>query len=87
MEDRLMETTAYRLRMKLNVAVRALRDAEDIARVEMPAWPTADRIRDIYEQIGEDVLNGKTTKPPLLQRLREAEEKLAKAKDKPGGLE
>jgi hypothetical protein len=68
------ETTAYRLRLKLNAAARELRDAEDIARMEMPAWPTADRIRDIYEQVSEDVLNGKTSKPPLLQRLRESEE-------------
>lgn len=70
------ETTAYRLRLRLNAAVRELRAAEDIARVEMPAWPTADRIRDIYEQISDDLLNGKTTVPPLKQRLREAEEAL-----------
>jgi hypothetical protein len=71
------ETTAYRLRQHLNRAVRELRAAEDIARIEMPAWPTADRIRDIYEQVSEDVLNGKTTKPPLLQRLRALEEQQA----------
>jgi hypothetical protein len=64
---------AYDLRQRLNHAIQWLREAEDIARIEMPAWPTADRIRDIYEQITEDVLNGKTTQPPLLQRLREAE--------------
>jgi hypothetical protein len=56
------ETTAYRLRLKLNAAVRELRDGE-----------TADRIRDIYERVSEDVLNGRVSKPPLLQRLREAE--------------
>lgn len=64
---------AYDLRQRLNRAVRWLREAEDIARIEMPAWPTADRIRDIYEQVSEDVLNGKRNIPPLLQRLREAE--------------
>jgi hypothetical protein len=64
---------AYDLRQRLNRAVRWLREAEDIARTEMPAWPTADRIRDIYEQVGEDVLNGKKTIPPLRQRLAEAE--------------
>jgi hypothetical protein len=72
------DNMAYDLRQRLNRAVRWLRDAEDIARIEMPAWPTADRIRDIYEQISEDVLNGKTTKPPLLERLRNAEAENAK---------
>lgn len=72
---------AYDLRQRLNRAIQWLREAEDIARIEMPASPTADRIRDIYEQITEDVLNGKTTRPPLLQRLREAEQKLAQAED------
>jgi hypothetical protein len=65
--------TAYDLRQRLNHAVCWLREAEDIARLEMPAWPTADRIREIYEQITEDVLNGKTDVPPLRQRLAEAE--------------
>jgi hypothetical protein len=67
------DNRAYDLRQRLNRAIRWLREAEDIARIEMPAWPTADRIRDIYEQVGEDVLNGRTTVPPLLQRLRESE--------------
>jgi hypothetical protein len=48
-----------------------------MARVEMPAWPTADRIRDIYEQITDDLLNGKTTVPPLKQRLASFEAALA----------
>lgn len=64
---------AYDLRQRLNRAVRWLREAEDIARVEMPAYPTADRIREIYEQITEDVLNGLVYVPPLRQRLVEAE--------------
>jgi hypothetical protein len=73
-EARPGETVYYRLRQHLNAAVRQLRDAEDIARMEMPAtMPTADRIRSIYEQISEDVLNGKTNRPPLLQQLRESE--------------
>lgn len=62
----------YDLRQRLNRGVRWLREAEDIARIEMPGWPTADRIRDIYEQVSEDVLNGRTSVPPLLQRYREA---------------
>lgn len=64
---------AYDLRQRLNRAVRWLREAEDIARVEMPAWPTADRIRSIYEQVTEDVLNGRESVPPMRQRLTEAE--------------
>lgn len=63
----------YDLRLRLNRAMRWLREAEDLARVEMPAWPTADRIRDIYEQVGEDVLNGKTSVPPIRQRLAAAD--------------
>jgi hypothetical protein len=70
------EDRAYDLRQRFNRAVRWLREAEDIARTEMPAWPTADRIRDIYEQITDDLLNGKTTVPPLKQRLAEAEQAL-----------
>jgi hypothetical protein len=65
--------TAYELRQLLQGAVRPLRDAEDLARLRMPAWPTADRIRDIYEQIGDDLLNGRSSVPPLKQRLREAD--------------
>jgi hypothetical protein len=73
---------AYDLRQRLNRAVRWLREAEDIARTEMPAWPTADRIRDIYEQVGDDVLNGKTDVPPLKQRLAEAEQALVSEVEK-----
>lgn len=64
---------AYDLRLRLKRAIRWLRDAEDIARVNKPAWPTADRIRSIYEQITEDVLNGRTSLPSVLERLESAE--------------
>jgi hypothetical protein len=67
----------YDLRQRLNRAVRYLRDAEDIARLEMPAWPTADRIRSIYEQITADVLEGSTWMPPIRERLDTAETELA----------
>jgi hypothetical protein len=67
------ETLRYRLAQHLNAAVRQLRDAEDIARMEMPRYPTADRIREIYEQVSADVLNGKTGVPPLAQRFQESE--------------
>lgn len=53
----------------------ALREAEDLARTG-PVWqdmPTADRIRSIYEQITEDVLEGRVDQPPLLERLRRSE--------------
>jgi hypothetical protein len=72
------DNRGYDLRQRFNRAVRWLRDAEDIARIEMPAWPTADRIRDIYEQITDDLLNGKTTVPPLRQRLADAEAEIAR---------
>jgi hypothetical protein len=71
---------AYDLRFRLNNAVRWLRRAEDIARVERPGWPTADRIRDIYEQVSDDVLNGKVSVPPLKQRLTEAERRVGELK-------
>lgn len=66
----------YDLRLRLNRGVRWLREAEDIARIEMPAWPTADRIRSIYEQVTADVLDGKTTKPPIARQLTEAQERI-----------
>ena len=66
----------YDLKQRLNRAMRWLREAEDIARIEMPGWPTADRIRDIYEQLSEDVLNGNLSRPPLLERLSEWERAL-----------
>lgn len=80
------DNRAYDLRQRLNRAVRWLREAEDIARIEMPAWSTADRIRDIYEQVGEDVLNGTTSRPPLLQRLGEAETENARLREALRGL-
>jgi len=78
MSDRLprTENRAYDLRQRLNRAMRWLREAEDIARIEMPAWPTAaDRIRDIYEQLTDDVLNGRTDRPPHIAETALAEER------------
>lgn len=70
----------YELREHLKKAVRELRDAEDLTRLNPSLWPdklgTADRIRSIYEQVNEDVLEGRTTRPPLLQRLAIAEDNL-----------
>lgn len=55
------ETARYRMTMELKAAVRHLRAAEDIARLEMSYPKLADRIREIYEHASEDVLNGKST--------------------------
>jgi len=74
------DNRAYDLRQRLNRAVRWLREAEDIARVETPALVTADRIRDIYEQVTEDVLNGKASIPPLRERLAKAERRVDQAR-------
>ena len=68
----------YELRQALRKANAALRDAEDIARLA-PMYrclPTADRIRSIHEQVTEDVLNGRSTRKPLLEQLRIAEDAL-----------
>jgi hypothetical protein len=83
MSERLPRTDnlAYDLRQRLDRAMRWLREAEDIARIEMPAWPTADRIRSIYEQITADVLNGKTSVPPIRQRLTEAEAEVERLRE------
>jgi hypothetical protein len=50
---------------KLDKAMRHLRDAEDLARLDpnFSRLPTADRIRFIYEQITEDVYNGSSGSP------------------------
>jgi hypothetical protein len=67
----------YELRELLKKANRALRDAEDLVRLNPGLWgnvPTADRIREIYEQVTEDVLEGRATRPPLMQRVRIAED-------------
>ena len=76
----------YEMRQLLKKAVRALRDAEDLARLNpWGIWenvPTADRIRSIYEQINEDVLEGSTARPPLLQRVAIAEGNLRVALDR-----
>jgi hypothetical protein len=76
----------YELRQLLKKANRALRDAEDLARLNpWGIWEnmaTADRIRSIYEQINEDVLEGRMSRPPLLQRLTVAEDNLRIACDR-----
>lgn len=67
-----MTDHVYELRQLLNKATNALRDAEDLTRLTS-IWDqtgTADRIRSIYEQITEDLSNGRTSIPPLLERLR-----------------
>lgn len=69
------EDFRYRLTQKLDAAVRALRDAEDIARVERPESPAADRVRSIYEQITADLLDGRTNLPPIARRLRNSQER------------
>lgn len=48
---------------KLDKAMRHLRDAEDLARLDpnFSRLPTADRIRFIYEQITEDVYKGSSS--------------------------
>jgi hypothetical protein len=75
----------YELRQRLKKAVYELRDAEDLTRLNPGLWPdsiAADRIRSIYEQINEDVLEGKTSRPPLLEQLRITEENLKIACDR-----
>ena len=59
----------YRLMQHLNRGMRALRDAEDFARLNRPGWPTADRIRGIHQQLTDDVIRGKTTVPSLIDSL------------------
>jgi hypothetical protein len=72
-------TIAYTLRQHLNAAVRELRKAEDLARAELPKWPTADRVRSIYEQITADLLEGTTSVAPIAQRLSTAMQALEAA--------
>lgn len=54
---------------KLDPAMRHLRDAEDFARLKMPAWPTADRIREVHEKLTDDVLRGTTTRPTAREQM------------------
>ena len=76
----------YELRQHLNKANRELRDAEDLARLNPGLWPErhglADRVRSIHEQVTEDLMNGRTYTPPLLQRLAIAEDNLKLACDR-----
>lgn len=74
----------YELRQHLKKATMQLRDAEDLTRLNPDLWPdsiAADRIRSIYEQITEDVLEGSTRRPPLLERLKTTEDSLMTAID------
>lgn len=70
-----VKTPAELLTEAVNRAEQAEATAEKLleqverTEIEMPAWPTADRIRDIYEQITDDLLNGRTSVPPLKERL------------------
>lgn len=82
MTDLERKQLVYELRQLLGKAVRALRDAEDLTRLNPGIWRdsiAADRIRSIYEQINEDVLEGSTARPPLLERLAIAEDNLTLA--------
>lgn len=69
----------YRLMQHLNRAMNAMRDAEDYARMTMPAWPTADRIRSVYEQLSVDVINGRSSVPTRLEQVRALVTELAES--------
>jgi len=75
------ESFRYELTQFLEHAVYSLRQAEDYARMRRPQSPVADRVRSIYEQISEDILNGKVRVPPLLQRLRLSEQRALRMAD------
>ena len=76
----------YELRQHLRKANRHLRDAEDLARLNPGLWPDryglADRIRSIHEQVTEDLMDGRTYIPPLLERLSITEGNLKLACDR-----
>lgn len=76
----------HELRQHLNKANRELRDAEDLARLNPDLWPDerglAERIRSIHEQVTEDLMNGQTYIPPLLERLQAAQNNLTIACDR-----
>jgi hypothetical protein len=54
---------AYNVRQMLDVAMRALRDCEDYARLTSNNEPLADRCRVLHEQLTEDLVNGGTAYP------------------------
>ncbi len=66
----------YEIRQKMNTAIRAIRDAEDYARLE-GGWfysgpnRLADRLREAHELISHRCLNGKTTDPILVLPWRD----------------
>lgn len=50
----------HEVSQRLMPAMRALRDAEDWARLELGDEVLADRIRGVHESLSDDVLNGRT---------------------------
>ena len=67
-------------RMKIDAAIRHLRDIEDYYRPmgdNIFAQARADRVRDIYEQLGDDYLYGNLGRPTMAERVRTAEAQLA----------
>lgn len=79
--SRLPENFRYEITQLLDHAVYSLRQAEDLARIRRPNLPIADRVRSIYEQVSEDILNGKLGTPPLVQRLRNSERRALRLAD------
>jgi hypothetical protein len=68
------EPEAYWQRMKVNAAILHLRDIEDYYRpvAGLFSQARADRVRDIYEQLSEDYLNGNLDRPTMVQQLTQA---------------
>ena len=66
----------YEVRQYLDQAMRALRDAEDWARLRTGNEPLATRVRQIHEQLTDDVMNGKLNVPSAPDDLKEALDKL-----------
>ncbi len=73
---------AYWLRQKMDAAIMHLRHIEDYSRSHWDEGippegsfdeATADRARNIYEQITADLLEGKLDTPPITQRLSATE--------------
>jgi len=62
---------AYNVRQMLGVAMRALRDCEDYARLTSGNQPLADRCRGLHELLSADVLNGTTREPSSLDPPQE----------------
>ena len=70
-------TEEHWIRMKVDAAIRQLRDLEDAFRPSGEPGSfneqRANRARDIYEQLTSDFLNGKINRPTIAQRLAATE--------------